>query len=377
MEQIGRLTILDFDNVCEKMTMVKLEDQEDDVIIQSSFAVVLNQYREIMLTNEGTLPSVVDICTTREKLKSFGSEDIIDGKDWKILKTYLGEKFSLDIRSHKLIGFEKIDKNVYNTYYLCNTHYLRKFYISDNSALHYYKFSKLVDFSVYVEHKELFCKIYDEFKINLMLDLDYTLLESSKFGDIKHEYDSITTSDYVSSHGPDRICQIYHYGLLNHHRHIWIRPYLYEFLNKVSELTHVSFWTAGSRDCQEQVMKSIGIYKYGKKFHYIDDCSKTINGQIFKHIRSLNKTLSEKSSDSEIYDINRTLLIDDSPINYDANISNTYMIRPWTITKARSYDDLQYYLFDMELIKSLTYIKYYSDELIHNRMSIQNLLNMR
>src|SRR5207302_1060557 len=74
------------------------------------------------------------------------------------------------------------------------------------------------------------------------------------------------------------------------------------------------------------------ISHYAETIYYRDSCSQLTNGYPYKSIADLNKKLKKEGETQDTYDLKRTLLVDDLPINKEHNKNNCYQIFPWKVT---------------------------------------------
>jgi len=348
---------------------------EDNII--SSYIILLNKNKEVLLTfdNEWKFPG-------GHLKKRF---TLIDDDFKHQLIEMVFEQIGLHIKINQLIGLKKYYKSIqsnmafagtdqiikYTTFYLAeiNDNYTNDSFLSNlymdtlnkSQKTSYFQFSRLIDMPIYFIYKQLFSVIYDPLKLQLLIDLDHTLLESARLTETKQVFDSITTDDYVLKNhfAPDAIIPMYGYL-----RYVWTRPFLREFLKIMSELTHISYWTAGSYSCQDAVINAIKIKDYAKQSHYNDVCT-IENNSIYKSISDLNNKLRTPIDDSDYYNLNKTLLIDDLPLNKIHNKYNCFQIKQWSITESKSCHDLINNLADQQLAVLIFFIKYISDQVIH------------
>jgi TFIIF-interacting CTD phosphatase-like protein len=149
-----------------------------------------------------------------------------------------------------------------------------------------------------------------------------------------------------------------------------LRPHVHEFLEKVKCLTKLSYWTASDQNFQQYVLEETHLDQLTEKIHYYDSCTIT-DDVIYKSITDLN----DRSHSEQVYDTNKTLLIDDFDYNKIMNEQNCLLIPSWDITQAKTPADVSYCLRDMELIKILRYISYVSDCVIHKNKTVPEILS--
>lgn len=257
---------------------------------------------------------------------------------------------------HQKNPFQK-DITKYTTIYLANL---------SGSFLHHEKyqntivmanFSQILDLPMYNEYKEPIDQIYDPLKIQLIIDIDQTLLVSCES----------MSKTFIQNYHPDSIVDYDTYG---RRVYVWTRPHMHEFLKKMSGLTHLSYWTASHHDFQEKIIISTRIDQYTKKIHYIDNCT-IIDDTIYKSISDLNN----QSPSGSVYDLDRVVLVDDWLSNIMYNQNNGILIPAWDIITVNSCKKLYQCKSDNALIKLMTYIQYMSDKVIHEHMTIPQLLS--
>jgi hypothetical protein len=236
-----------------------------------------------------------------------------------------------------------------------------------DTPLGVFTFSQLVDLPIYSKLKRMFDYIYDPLKIQLILDIDCTL---------------ITTCDYISSNiNKKGFVYPQHCLLLNHWypdcivhqfdqlRYIWFRPHMYYFLDQVSQMTHLSYWTAASELFQEHVIEKTQLDQFTQQIYYNDMCTSS-KTETYKSIQDLNTY----SIVGPVYDLDKTILIDDSPINHQHNPLNCTKVKPWNISFIKDATELAYQQSDQELLWILSDVKRITDCHIHQHKTIPQLL---
>jgi len=272
----------------------------------------------------------------------------------------------------KRIGFQKFEK-----YYNNKTHikYINIYTAhTDNqlsnpfdSQLGVFTFSQLIDLPIYSQLKQIFDYIYDPLKIQLILDIDCTL---------------IATYDYISHNvNKDGFVHPQHCLLLNHWypdcivhkfdqlRYIWFRPHMYYFLDQVSQMTHLSYWTAASELFQEHVIEKTRLNQFTQQIYYNTMCTSSATGS-YKSIQDLNTF----SIVGPVYDLDKALLIDDSPTNHQHNPLNCIKVKPWVISYIKDASEVTFKQSDKELLRVLSDVKSITNCHIHQQKTIPQLL---
>lgn len=254
----------------------------------------------------------------------------------------------------------------YITVYHMNTPFIHFPNIDIINKSSFFNWSKIVKLPIYQTLHEIFDSLYHSSKINLVLDLDSTLLSSylienesgnengNKFPYIM-EIPKVWIPDHIMTY--PKVCSNDEYLC-----YIWTRPHLYSFLDHVSKLTHLSYWTAGFRPFQEKVIQITGLDRYTKHYFFSEHCTQK-NGFIFKNLSLL-----------PFYQPDKTLLIDDNPTNHEKNPENSILINSWDITDIQSGSDCLFYQSDNELTFLTHEIEYLSDCVIHNDCKIKDCL---
>ena len=162
----------------------------------------------------------------------------------------------------------------------------------------------------------------DPSKINLILDLDNTIISTFK---MKKDFE--TEEEF---HTYNRDVDIINKNLLEYVRMpgtnfiIFIRPGLKEFLKYVFDNFNVSVWTAGTSTYGDFIIKNI-IFKHipSRNIYYLhaDDCA--LSSKIFpssspKDLRYLYYIQDRVGGKSSFYPCN-TIIMDDNPHVMEAN----------------------------------------------------------
>jgi hypothetical protein len=314
----------------------------EDILI--SYVFILDDVKRVVLQykKEWTLPS----CSIRH----------VDGFDKiKLLVNKIYQDSGMYIKITRLIGLQSYRQTVGRWWFKSTitkyaTYYLAEIVIEDppNYCFDPYpifahiSFSRLTEMPIYRQYRKLFDLIYNQFKIQLILDIDRTLL-------VNHEIDDHAEGPdlFKSGRHPDYI--------MDRSRYIWTRPNLHQFMSQVSNLTELSYWTASSADFQRQVIEITHLDQYTNTVHYYNDCLVS-QDLVYKSLVDLRQKYPN-------YDLNRTLLIDDYPLNQQANPHNCLLIEPWD---SPNYDD--------QLTQFLILIKYISDQAIHHHHTIPDII---
>lgn len=201
--------------------------------------------------------------------------------------------------------------------------------------------------------------IYDPYKPQLILDLDCTLLISYEYETNPEKMNSINRDHYLirTNCFPDYICPS---GRL-----VWTRPHLHYFMENVSQLCDVSYWTSAPREIQMEVISEVGLDKYSDQYYFGSSCTKSPNGDTYKSIGDLNRLASRT-----IFDHERTIMIDDVNLNRIYNSENCIQIKPWNIASATTSKHVDQYRNDDELLKMLRWIQFLTDRVIHHKECI-------
>lgn len=289
-------------------------------------------------------------------------------------KTHVRNLLKKVITKYTIIYLVKIDKNYHHinsddegdcsyAKHVSNIQSLTNIYSThQQKKIVYMSHSQVVESSFYKEYKSIIDTLYQPFKIQLILDIDRTLLTSYIVSFEKH-YCAMAPNHYIltqrwfPNHIVDYNCQMVY---------VWTRPYMYEFLEKLSNLTHVSYWTASEKVYQEKVLKGSNIDKFAKQIHYYDECDVSDDG-VYKSIIKLNER-------TPIYDMDKTLMIDDYEINKKMNEHNCLVIQSWDVINIDSEKKIIQYKYDESLLIMLNNIRLISDKVIHNQMKIPQIL---
>lgn len=232
----------------------------------------------------------------------------------------------------------------YNNNYICRATY----YCFNSSFIKWFKYYDLVSIPFYDTYKEIIDYIYGNLKLNVILDIDLTLLESIYFSDIPN----------TAHKHPDHIIRI-----KNDDCFVWFRPHLIYFLETISKFTNLIYWTAATKEYQEIVLKETGLDKYCQKVYYRDSCS--FDG--FNYYKDLAQMG---------FDINKTILIDDNRIHKMKNPYNCFVLKSWTPNYHNSMDDHLFYLKDDELIKIISSLKFFTEHIIHDFYTMEGCFEM-
>jgi TFIIF-interacting CTD phosphatase-like protein len=217
-------------------------------------------------------------------------------------------------------------------------------HMEHNKKKHWFKYHEIVFLETYKNHEKIIENIYRNLKLIIILDIDLTLLETSK-----NEKFSIKKQ-------PNYIIEID-----DKEYNIWLRPHLKYFLETISKFVEVIYWTAGLQFFQEKVLRITGLNKYCSEVYYRDKCSFIDN----KYVKKL---------DFMDMDLNKTLLIDDNPIHKTQNPHNCLIISSWgPHTHKEKYIDINLHFEDLELIKLIDKIKNISNDIVHNNYTLKEI----
>ena len=299
--------------------------------IHKSYAFVLDQSNHLLMyyNEEWMIPS----CSVCGKTDS------------QMIREHVKESYKLDAKEFKLLGYEKhikeekycfMTKNIshYSTFYVARVDVNRNVIdeICDPfgnldmclgntcQTNNFMSYSRLITTTIYRKYKKFIDVIYQPLKINLISDIDRTLLVSCY---------TDHNSSYIMKHNiiPDHITNLDQSPI-----YVWLRPNIYTFLEDVSNLTHLSYWTASSIKYQEKIIMKTNLHKFAQQIHYIDTCT-CIKSMYCKSIDHLNHILCD--SGKIPYDLNKTLLLDDLQINGEVNPNNFYFIDEWDIVLSK------------------------------------------
>lgn len=281
----------------------------------------------------------------------------------ELLKSYLFEDYDISVQDIQLIGsreFRKKNEVKYAHIYLVQASSPIEF---DQQQIAMFKFSQLVDLPVYNDFKAIFDYIYNPLKLDVILDIDRTLLMSYVLGDVQEPNNSfIMKNHYILKNrcNPDYIINTYYFT-----KCIWLRPHMYYFLDNVSKLSNLSFWTATEKSYQQPIVEATRLDSYSKRIFYADTCSAS-NQYLFKSITDLNK----RPDINYFFDPKRTILVDDSEINLLHNPTNCLKVDYFDPINVIDNTDLSSLLNDCTLVKALTIIKALTDQFIHQNITI-------
>ena len=343
--------------------------------IISSYALILNNKRELLMyyLEEWKLPGghlnqnnqLIDI--VREQTGVFIRLEKIIGV--KLFKSDLINKYSTFYLASVVDNnneLENLDFSFDFSFDSDSTIFLKY----NHETVCYFKFTKLINLSIYKNNKLLFDNIYNKWKLQLIIDIDLTLLESARLTNFHYGEDNVTINDalFTDNYAPDEIIK-----LGNHFRYIWLRPYVHEFLQAMKNLTLIHYWTAGIKECQQAVLNSTQLIDYAVDIYYRDSCSLMDDGYPYKSIVCLNHKLKNEKHTECYFDPKKTLLVDDSSINKVNNDDNCYLISPWRVVGVNTYDLIKSFE-DKQLLDLIPLIKNLSDQIIHDNLSIQKII---
>jgi hypothetical protein len=269
---------------------------------------------------------------------------IHDGNPIKSIENKVQQTYNLDIKLGNLIGWDTNSSESASLYYSAT---LQQDISQQPSS--FINWSQILKMSELIEpHWNAINHVYSQWKLNLLMDLDNTLYESLFIRTLE-DYEGIPKTiipDYVGHIGVD-------------YTYIWCRPHLKTSLEYLSKSCHLGLWTAGDELCQKPIADITGISKYMQPHmcHYSNTCICTPNYR-YKSFIELNKMIPQP------YDLNKTLLIDDSVIHKNNNQYNCTNIKAWKPTKSLIKNG-----HDNELISLMNYIDKINDRLIHDQLA--------
>jgi len=136
----------------------------------------------------------------------------------------------------------------------------------------------------------------------LILDIDETLLHATV---------------QPLAHNPD--CHIGPYE-------VYLRPYLAEFLEETSRLFKLAIWSSSSPDYVQAIVSQIIPASVSLEFAWSRDrCITRIDPEwhSYYYVKDLRKV--KRCG----YDLNRTLIVDDTPRKVERNFGNAIYVTPW------------------------------------------------
>lgn len=136
----------------------------------------------------------------------------------------------------------------------------------------------------------------------LILDIDETLLHATV---------------QPLAHNPD--CHIGPYE-------VYLRPYLAEFLEDTSRLFKLAIWSSSSPDYVQAIVSQIIPASVSLEFAWSRDrCITRIDPEwhSYYYVKDLRKV--KRCG----YDLNRTLIVDDTPRKVERNFGNAIYVTPW------------------------------------------------
>lgn len=372
----------------DSITFAYVDDKEVNELKQSdiisTYAIVLNKKRELLLYHMfewklpgGYISTIIydDIkqCVRLQKTikdQLFTDVEIKNAIGMKIYKKKEKTKYTVffyaEVSDDAIDQKQLVKKDVFASLNDSGSVY------DEKREAYFCRWSQLVDLPVYAENRCFIDKIYGQWKMRLVLDLDHTLLESTMINPniTDSKFDVVGKNDNLlkANHIPAQIIPF-----VDHTRYVWTRPYLKEFMTAARSLASISFWTAGSYSCQSRVLDRLSLLQYGDSAHYYNSCSYLSDGYPYKDFVELNKKLDGNVS----YDLFRTLLIDDLSINKEHNMGNCLQIMPWKITGSSSSEDLKVRLGDDILLRMIPLLKKWSDCIIHDNISVSDLIEQK
>jgi TFIIF-interacting CTD phosphatase-like protein len=142
-------------------------------------------------------------------------------------------------------------------------------------------------------------------KHTLILDLDETLFHATE----------IEFLDEMN---------IPHDFMMDDFYHVYLRPHLQDFLKTAFEYFDVAVWTSASQSYAEDIVKK--IFPDNLKFLYTrEQCTKKLDYDTMEFVYLKNLKNLKKLG----YDINKLLIVDDSPEKVAQNYGNYIPITPF------------------------------------------------
>lgn len=147
-----------------------------------------------------------------------------------------------------------------------------------------------------------FCQLSEIAAILLILDIDETLLYASE--------------KRLERDPEFKVGQYF----------VYVRPFLREFLQRCDEHFRLAIWSSSSADYMKAVLEKLLPRELDLEFVWSRErCIQRFNGesQEFYYVKDLKK-VSRKG-----YDLDRVLIIDDSPEKVERNYGNAIYARPF------------------------------------------------
>jgi len=347
-----------------------LYQQIDYLNITNVYAIVTDAKKHPLLAPDqtslfGTYCIMVDRGDERQLLLDYLSKTY--GFECKIVRLLAIESVRVaQSEDHYFVDFDNFpdaSKPEVIAYGITN-HYRIYYHVTVNShklATHYhYPLSRLVNHPVYMDHIRLFNELYCTGRIKLFLDIDNTLLQSIQYTENKSDKSGksgIISNDNFLLHSdvypPDHVVKLSD----SHQRYVWLRPHFHYFMEKVSQLCDVYFWTAGTICCQKPIMETLG---YGHFPIYCRRYCDEIEGSYpVKSFKNLLKMTGNQ------FPMNRCLLVDDLYANCCINQNNSYHISAWHVTHVTSLQQLQVVKEDHGLLNLLSFLTRLVDHIAH------------
>lgn len=321
----------------------------DTSCIEDTYVFILDQNHHLMLQYKSPLGWTLPCCRLSHTCQF---------DDRRLITSLVRIDMNLIISIIKPIGLGYTSSKSFTTYYLATVD-RPMIEQPDFKRCCAFTFSQVCLLPIYETYAPLIEVIYNPYKLNLMLDLDCTLLVSYAYETTSANMNMINRDHYLIRNNchPDYICPS--------GRYVWSRPHMHDFLRNVAKLTHVSYWTAASQEIQMEVIHETGLDKYSNQYYFGSSCSKSPNGDIYKSLIDLNQYT---------YDLNRTIMVDDLDINKIHNDENCLQIKSWNIVHATDYTQLYRFRIDCELIRLLSRIQFLSDQVIHHKESVPKVM---
>lgn len=151
--------------------------------------------------------------------------------------------------------------------------------------------------------------IKNKHKLNIILDLDATLIETKLIG--------MPTNLYLA----EGISKITTFDLTNEKYILFMRPFLRLFLDKIKTIANIGVWTTASQDYAKSIVKIL----FGEDWKYTLNLFICQNQMHSKHIDVLNgKTFDLTMNNNNVK--NLSYLFTNTPYSSNFNKNNTILI---------------------------------------------------
>lgn len=169
--------------------------------------------------------------------------------------------------------------------------------------------------------------MYDEKKLNLILDIDETLVSANKIEDI------------ITSPPSYPKLKKFNYTIMNDKYIIFERPHLREFLDFAFNNFNVSVWTAGTQSYGKFVIDNILLKNSNNRNldFFLHSLDVDISGRKYGGIKNLNYVYNDVRKN--IYFAHNTLIVDDLILVKQTNMLNCLFIDKFSFLSKGSEDD--------------------------------------